>query len=105
MANTLKYDVKFDFTRDRKEDLREGVYTEEAGKRLIKSELDMIPSVDNGDGDVRYSTNDPVKALELLKLAFTISAGGWWCHNPMPSGPGDVFHLPMRGHKYANQPD
>ena len=103
MAERLKYHVAFDFTRDKQEELREGVYTEEAGKRLIQAELDLEPSVDNGGGDVRYGTDDPVKALELLKLAFTISAGGWWCHQPMPNGEGDVFHLPTRGKKYKYQ--
>lgn len=93
MDERPKYHVKFAFTVDRKGSLKPSVYTEEAGKRLIKAELGLEPTTDNGGGDVRYDTNDPVKALELLKLAFTISDGGWWCMEPMPKDQ-NVFHLP-----------
>ena len=98
-----KYEVAFDFTSEKQEDLRSEVYAMSAGKRLIKAELGLTPSVDNGC-DVRYATDDPAEALELLKLAFTISAGGWIVCEPMPKGIG-VFHLPTRGHKYSNQRD
>jgi len=90
--NDRKYSVAFRFTIDTKENLRPGIYTESAGKRLIKAELNLDPDVDNGGGDVRYYTEDPAIALELLKLAFTISNGGWWTMSPMPKDQ-NVFHL------------
>ena len=101
MINPSLYEVKFDFTTERQDDLRAGVYTTDAGKRLIKAELGLTPNVENPGGDVRYKTNNPTVALELLKLAFTISAGGWVVINPMPES-HTVFHLPMRGGKYSS---
>ncbi|MCF7843701.1 hypothetical protein K9M47_02265 [Candidatus Gracilibacteria bacterium] len=96
-----KYEVAFDFTTERQEDLREGIFTAEAGKRLIKAELGIDPCVENSGGDVRYATDDPKVGFELLRLAFTISAGGWVAIEPMPKGQV-VFHLPRRGKKYSN---
>ena len=87
-----KYSVAFRFSTDRQDDLKTGIYTETAGKRLIKAELELDPDVDNGSGDVRYHTDDPIKMLELLKLAFTIADGGWWTMKPMPKGE-NVFHI------------
>lgn len=93
-----KYEIAFDFTGERQGDLRAGVYTAEAGIRLIKAELGLEPRVQHGPGDVRYHTDDPAQMLELIKLAYTISAGGWIVIRPMPKGLS-VFPLPLRGEK------
>ena len=98
-----KYTVKFDFTDGRQEHLLEMVWPTEIGKRIIRAELGLEPDVDNGDGDVRYGTDDPAVFVELLKLCVQHSAGGWWTAEPMPNG--EVFNLPMRGGKYSNCPD
>ena len=95
MTEKLKYGVRFEFTGDEQAELLEGVYTAEAGKQLIKAELGLSPSVENSCNDVRYETDDPAKALELIKLAFTISNGGWITIEPMSKKFG-VFHLPRR---------
>ncbi len=89
------YKVKFNFTMGFQESLRAGVYTVEAGKRLIKAELGLHPSCENPDGDVRYEVDAPEQFIELLKLAFTISNGGWVRIEPMPEGVS-VFLLPTR---------
>jgi hypothetical protein len=99
-----KYAVAFDFTSDRRGDLLPTVWPETLGKRIIKAELGLEPVVDNGGGDVRYATDDPVIMLELMKLAQQFSAGGWWCSEPMPADK-PVFHFSMRGGKYGNCPD
>ncbi len=94
-SENLKYHVQLNFTADHKEALVPGVMTAEAAVRLIKAELGVEPNHFNHPGDVRYDTDDPVKALELLKYAFTIADGGWWAIRPMPEREV-VFHLPRR---------
>lgn len=99
-----KYSIKFDFTSDRQDSLLSTVWPETLAKRIIKAEFDIEPKVDNGNGDVRYETDDPALMLELMKLAKQHSAGGWWCVEPMPKDQ-TVFHFGMRGGKYGNCPD
>ncbi len=94
-SERLKYHVQLNFTDDRQEALLPRVMTTAAAVRLIIAEQGMEPSCVNHPGDVRYDTDDPVKALELLKYAFTIADGGWWSIQPMPERSA-VFHLPRR---------
>jgi len=100
----MKYHIKFDFTEDKQEALLATVWPETLAKRIIFSELGLEPSTDNGHGDVRYDTDDPVLMLELMKIAKQHSAGGWWCVEPMPVN-NNVFHFCLRGGKYNNCPD
>lgn len=95
------YHIKFDFTSDRQDSLREGVWPETLAKRLLKSEFGIDPTTDNGNGDVRYDIEDPKLMLELMKIAKLHSAGGWWCVEPMPKDQ-TVFHFRTRGKKYSN---
>ena len=94
-----KYHVKFDFTRDTQNDLKEGVWTVSVGQRIIKAEYGLDPTTDNGGGDIRYETDDAATFAELLSLAFQYSDGGWWSVRPMPDGSSGVFHIPHKPRK------
>lgn len=100
----MKYHVKFDFTNDSQESLLSTVWPETLGKRIIKAELGLEPTIDNGNGDIRYKTDDPATMVELMKLAVQFSAGGWWAAEPMPKEQ-IVFRFGKRGGKYDNCPD
>lgn len=91
----MTYRIKFDFTTDRQQDLQEEIWPVSLAKRIIKAELGLIPCAENSGGDIRYETEDPEKFVELLKLAFAHSAGGWWSMTHMPEG-FSVFYLPSR---------
>lgn len=103
MADKI-YKIKFDFTTDKQNDLREKIWPESIAKRIIKNELKLYPCVENGHGDVRYETNDAGTMMELMKIAKLHSAGGWWAAEPMKKE-GDVFHFSLRGGKYHNCSD
>ena len=51
----MSYSIKFDFTGDKLEDLREDIWPITLAKRIIKAEFGADPSVDNGE-DIRYET-------------------------------------------------
>ena len=91
----MKYEIAFCFTSDKQESLKEGILPESAAKRLIKATLGLEPKTDNGNGDIRYQTDDAEVAMELLKMAFLDSDGGWLIIRPMPKD-RSVFHLPVR---------
>ena len=99
----MSYSIKFDFTGDKLEDLREDIWPITLAKRIIKAEFGMGPNVDNGE-DIRYVTESASTFVELLRIAINHSAGGWWTADPMPKE-SHVYHLPTRGGKYTNCSD
>lgn len=92
---TGKFSVKFDFTSDRQEELRAGIWNVSVGQRIIKAELGLDPGTINSGGDIRYYTDDANIFAELLKICMCHSDGGWFCINPMPND-STVFHLPHK---------
>ncbi len=85
----MKYHIKFSFTSDRQEDLKEGIWTESVGKRMIKAEFGLDPCTVNSNGDLRYETTDGDTAMKLMEIAFTTSKGGWWSIGEMEG----VYHI------------
>lgn len=100
---TGKFSVKFDFTSDRQDDLKAGIWPATVGMRIIKAELGLEPGTINRDGDVRYYTDDANIFAELLKICMCHSDGGWFTIDPMPTG-STVFILPHKTDgKYSNE--
>lgn len=88
----MKYRIKFDFTDDRKDDLKEGIWTTSVAKRIIKAEHNLEPCTENSGGDIRYETDNAEIAMALMELVFTVSEGGWWSIEPMKG----VYHIYRR---------
>ena len=99
MSDNLKYHIALKFTKDTEDCIKSGVWTGDIARRMIFCEIGLDPSTDNGDGDIRYDTDNAEKFAYLMVVAHRHSDGGWFCVEPMPKGI-TVYHFSMfGGHK------